>query len=212
MVELDVLRLADGPLVVAHDWHAAAAGPRLTLGEALDAFTRPPLDTVQIDCDVKLPGREDELVAALRERGLIERAMVSTMERSTLVEIARLEPTLRRGWTFPKVTRDWTRMRWATPAVLGALGLMRVRLPRIARQTLPRLGVETMWVYHPLITRRLAEAVHGAGVELIAWTVDEACRMEDLAQVGVDGICSNFPELLQNFQSSSPSSVAGGSA
>jgi glycerophosphoryl diester phosphodiesterase len=86
MIEFDVLRLRDGapglppdrrtPLVVAHDWHDAASRPILTLGEALDAFTRPPLDRVEIDCDLKLAGREDELVRALQERDLVGRAMV----------------------------------------------------------------------------------------------------------------------------------------
>ena len=75
MIELDVLWLPDGhpkapaaersPLVVAHDWHDARRREPLTLTEALDAFTRPPLDRVEIDCDVKLPGREEELAAAL---------------------------------------------------------------------------------------------------------------------------------------------------
>ncbi len=58
-----------------------------TLGEVLEAFTRAPLDTVEIDCDLKLPGREQELVDGLREHGLIERAMVSTMYVESLIEI-----------------------------------------------------------------------------------------------------------------------------
>ena len=68
------------PLVVAHDWADAERRTPLTLTEALDAFLEPPLDQVEIDLDIKLPGREEEIVEALRERGLIERAMVSTME------------------------------------------------------------------------------------------------------------------------------------
>ena len=60
------------PLVVAHDWHDAERRTPLTLTEALDAFPEPPLDRVEIDLDIKLPGREEELVAALRERDLIE--------------------------------------------------------------------------------------------------------------------------------------------
>ena len=58
--------------MVAHDWHDARSREPLTLAEALDAFTRPPLDRVEIDCDVKLPGREEELAAALEERDLLE--------------------------------------------------------------------------------------------------------------------------------------------
>ncbi len=78
---------------------------------------------------MKLPGREDELAEALRERGLVERSMVSTMELSTLEHLRRLEPDLRRGWTYPKVTRDWTARRWAVPLVLAGLLVMRRRRP-----------------------------------------------------------------------------------
>jgi glycerophosphoryl diester phosphodiesterase len=206
MIELDVLWLRDGkpqipaaersPLVVAHDWPDAERRRPLTLVEALDAFTRSPLDSVEVDLDLKLAGREDEVVEALRERDLVPRSMVSTMEHASLTEIDRLEPGLRRGWTFPKVTRDWTSKRWATPLVLAAMVAMRRRLPRLAARELPRLGVGSMWVYHPLITRGLVEVVHDAGAELIAWTVDDACRMKDLAALGVDGICSNDPRLF----------------
>ncbi len=114
-IELDVLWTRDGhprlpaaersPLVVAHDWGDAERRTPLTLGEALDAFGSPPLDRVEVDLDIKLPGREEELVEALRERGLLARAMVSTMELSSLARIRRLEPDLRRGWTYPRVTQ-----------------------------------------------------------------------------------------------------------
>ena len=81
----------------------------------LDAFTRPPLAGVQIDCDLKIAGREDEVVAALRERGLIERAAISTMEVSSLRALRDLSPGLPLGWTLPKVTRDWNSTPWAKP-------------------------------------------------------------------------------------------------
>src|SRR6188768_2936336 len=91
-IELDVLWLRDShlpleqraPLVVAHDWGDAERRTPLQLTEALDAFLEPPLDQVEIDIDIKLPGREEEIANALRERGLIERAMISTMELYSL--------------------------------------------------------------------------------------------------------------------------------
>jgi glycerophosphoryl diester phosphodiesterase len=205
-IEFDVLWRPDGhpkmeaaersPLVVAHDWRDARRRSPLTLTEALDAFTRAPLGRVEIDCDVKLPGREEELAEALAERGLLERAMVSTMELSTLERLRRLEPDLRRGWTYPKVSRDWTSKRWAFPLVLAGLALMRRRAPALAAGELPRMGVEAMWVYHPVITPRLVASTRGAGVELIAWTVDDLKTMRRLAEIGVDGICSNDPRLF----------------
>jgi glycerophosphoryl diester phosphodiesterase len=205
-IELDVLWTRDGhprlaaaertPLIVAHDWHDAERREPLTLAEALDAFTKPPLDRVEIDLDIKLPGREEEIVAAVRERGLLERAMVSTMELYTLAKIGALEPGLRRGWTYPKVTKDWASKRWAKAPMLGALAWMRQRLPGLAARELPKMEVEAMWVYHPLVSRQLAKITGLAKVELIAWTVDDASRMSKLVAAGVDGICSNDPRLF----------------
>ncbi len=208
-IELDVLWTPDGdprfpaaergPLVVAHDWHDAARREPLTLGEALDAFTLPPLLQVEVDLDIKLPGREEEIVGAVDVRGLTERAMVSTMERSTLARIRELEPRLRRGWTYPKVTKDWASKRWAKAPMIAALAWMRERLPGIAARELPRLGVDAMWVYHPLVSRRLVRVVEAAEVELIAWTVDDLPRMRKLVAAGVKGICSNDPRLFDEL-------------
>jgi glycerophosphoryl diester phosphodiesterase len=209
-IELDVLWTRDGhpriaaaertPLIVAHDWRDAERREPMTLGEGLDAFLRPPMDRVEIDLDLKLPGREEEIVAALRERDLLERAMVSTMELSTLARVRELEPALRRGWTYPKVKRDWASKRWAKAPMLAALVWMRERLPGVAARELPRLGVESIWVYHPLVSRRLARITELTGVELIAWTVDSLPRMRKLLAAGVDGICSNDPRLFEGLR------------
>ena len=94
------------------------------------------------------------------------------------------------------MTKDWASKRWAKAPMFGALAWMRQRLPGLAARELPRMGVEAMWVYHPLASRRLARITDLAGVELIAWTVDDAARMNKLLAVGVDGICSNDPRLF----------------
>jgi len=206
-IELDVIWLQDAhlpleerhPLVVAHDWEDAARRTPLKLTEALDAFLEPPLDRVEINLDLKLPGREEEVVAALQERGLIERAMISTMEMHTLKRILELQPALRRGWTFPKTSRDWRKKPWARPILPVALRGMRMQLPGLAAQKLPQFGVFAMWVYHPLVSARLARICDLAGVELIAWTVDEEKQMRKLVELGVTGLVSNDPRLFQRI-------------
>ncbi len=218
MIELDVLRprseFLDGdwrravagpvaggasPLLVAHDWGDAARREPLTLHEVLDAFTRAPLDRVELDCDLKIAGREDEVVAALRQRGLVERASISTMEVSSLRVLRGLDPGLRLGWTVPRVTRDWNSIPWAKPLVVAGLVSLRRRLPGHVRRQAPGLGVSSIWAYDPVITARLARACHDEGVELIAWTVDDLPRMRRLSALGVDGICTNDPRLFADL-------------
>jgi glycerophosphoryl diester phosphodiesterase len=216
MVELDVLRprsdfAADddwrraeagpvaepgGPLLTAHDWGDARRREPLELGDTLDAFAVSPLDGVRLDLDLKLAGREDEVVAALRERDLVGRAAISTMEVPSLRELRRLEPALRLGWTIPRIRRDWNSIPWAKPLVLAGLVSLRLRLPGVVRRVAPQLGVASLWAYHPVITRRLVDACRDAGLELIAWTVDDLERMRRLAELGVDGICTNDPRLF----------------
>jgi len=196
MVELDVLRAKEGKLIVAHDFEDALARRPMDLTEALDLFLEPPLDRVEIDCDLKLAGREAELAGAIEGRGLLERAMVSTQEIDSLRKLRQLEPDLRLGWTFPKTKRDWTQYGWAQPALKAGLATLRRRYPSILAKKAPELQVDAVWVYHPIITRRAVETAAELGVELIAWTVDDPGRMRELLAMGVGGICSNDPRLF----------------
>jgi glycerophosphoryl diester phosphodiesterase len=196
MVELDVLREQEGRLIVAHDFDDALRRQPMDLTEALDLFLEPPLDEVEIDCDLKLAGREAELVGALEGRGLVERAMVSTQEIDSLRKLRQLEPELRLGWTFPKTKRDWTQYGWARPALKAGLSALRRRYPSILAKQAPELQVDAVWVYHPIITAKAVDVAHELGLELMAWTVDDAGRMRELLAMGVDGICSNDPRLF----------------
>lgn len=187
---------ASGPLLVAHDWGDAGRREPLTLGQALDALLQPPLDHLRFDLDLKVAGREDEIVAAIAERGLLDRAMVSTMEVGSVAWLRDHAPELDRGWTLPKVSRDWAASTLLRPVFLAGAASLRARLPRQVARRAPELGAWAVWIYHPLITQRLIDSAHGAGVQVIAWTVDDAARIAELAALGVDGICTNDPRLL----------------
>ncbi len=212
MIELDVLWTEDGhpsidpakrtELVVAHDWEAAAraedAGQKLTLDAALEAFTRAPLDQVKINLDIKLPGRDDEVIEAVRRHGLLDRSSISTMEISTLKRLAEIAPELSLGWTVPKVTKDWLGMpKVIRPALAMGLASVRVRTPGQVRRGLPDLAVDSVWAFFGVVTPRLVDTVHDAGKKLYVWTVDDPKRIESLTQLGVDGIVSNDPLLLK---------------
>ncbi len=197
MIEIDVLRAKEGKLIVAHDYQDALVRKPMDLTEALDLFLEPPLDQVEIDCDLKLAGREAELAGALSGRGLLERAMVSTQEVQSLVKLRQLEPDLRLGWTYPKTRRDWTQYGWAQPAVKAAISALRRRYPGLLAKRGPELRIQAVWVYHQIITTKAIEAARQVGVELIAWTVDDAKRIGELIDMGVDSICTNDPRLFE---------------
>jgi glycerophosphoryl diester phosphodiesterase len=77
---------------------------------------------------------------------------------------------------------------------------MRRRFPKTLLREAPELEVDAVWVYHQIVTRRLVEAAEEAGVELIAWTVDDLDRMVELLGMGVHGVCSNDPRLFDQAE------------
>ena len=195
MIEFDVLRTLDGRLVLAHDHEDAAEREPLTLEEGLDHFAGEAYAGVELDVDMKLPGYEAEVIEGLLKRGLGERSLVSTMFTDSLDRLGELAPGLRRGWSVPRVKRNWMRSPLAVPAYAIAR-VMRARLPRQAAARIRDGGCEAIMAHQILVSGRLVRAVHGAGGQLYVWTVDDVARIQALERLGVDGVISNDPRLF----------------
>ncbi len=56
-------------------------------------------------------------------------------------------------------------------------------------------GATILWQERTLVDRPLVDAVRGAAMQLIVWTVDDPADMEGLLALGVDAICTNRPEI-----------------
>ncbi|MEA2481408.1 MAG: glycerophosphoryl diester phosphodiesterase, partial [Thermoleophilaceae bacterium] len=162
MIEFDVLRLPEGRLVLAHDLTDATERTPPTLAEGLDHFAGEAYAGVELDVDLKLPGYEREVVEGIVARDLTGRVLISSQYTESLVEIGRLEPRIRRGWSVPKVRRDYTRS-WLAPAAYAVLQVMRRRLPAQAAALIGAGGAEALMAHHLLVSGRLVDAVRGAG-------------------------------------------------
>jgi glycerophosphoryl diester phosphodiesterase len=195
MIEFDVLRTPDGRLVLAHDYEDAASRDPLGLEEGLDHFAGEAYAGVQLDVDMKLPGYERDVADGLFERGLAERSLVSTMYTESLDRLGELAPGLRRGWSVPRVRRNYLRSPLALPAY-GIARVMRARLPRQAAARIRAGGCEAIMANQVLVSGRLVEMVHAAGGEIYVWTVDDARRIRSLEALGVDGVITNDPRLF----------------
>jgi glycerophosphoryl diester phosphodiesterase len=195
MIEFDVLLTRDGRLVLAHDYADAGKREPISLEEGLDHFAGEAYATVELDVDLKLPGYEREVVDGLRERGLLDRVLVSSTYLESLELLGELAPGLRRGWSVPRASRDYTKSVFALPAY-AVLRYMRARLPRRAAAGLRAGRFEAVMAHWRLVSPRLVEAVRGAGGQLYVWTVDDRERIGRLAALGVDGVITNDPRLF----------------
>lgn len=50
----------------------------------------------------------------------------------------------------------------------------------------------------PLVTRRFVAATHRAGKQVHVWTVNDTAAMHDLLSIGVDGIITDRPDMLND--------------
>ena len=198
MIELDVLRAQEGRLIVAHDHHDALMRKPMDLAEALDLFLEPPLDEVEIDCDLKLAGREAELAGRARGpwAGRAGDGLDDGGREPAQAPPARARPAPRLDLSEDPPRLDPIRLGRAPPSGPASRRSAAASRPSCEKKG-PELGVNAVWAYHPIITPRLVDAAQRVGVELIAWTVDDAERMRELLDMGVDGICSNDPRLFE---------------
>ncbi|MGA7396216.1 MAG: glycerophosphodiester phosphodiesterase, partial [Solirubrobacterales bacterium] len=136
--------------------------------------------------------------ALIRKHDLTDRTTISTMEISVVKAMAHLAPDLSLGWTVPKVTRDWlSKPVWMKPALLAGLASVRARMPRQVRRGIEELQVESLWAFYGVVSPGLVRVTRDAGVRLNVWTIDDPLIIEKMVDLGVDGICSNDPRLLQ---------------
>jgi glycerophosphoryl diester phosphodiesterase len=198
MIEFDVLREEHGDgLILAHDW-ADAAGRESphTLQEALAYLSSEPFTGIELNVDLKLPGYERRVLDALRDRGLLGRALISTQHEESLRVLRACEPGARLGWSVPKLRRDPFRSRATRLPAFVALQVFRVVLPARAARAIRAGLCDALMVHWRLVTPRLVRRVLGAGGEVYVWTVDDVHRLRALEALGVTGAITNDPRLF----------------
>ncbi len=190
-VELDARRAADGVVVVHHD--ACLDDRRLlaemsseelpayipSLSEALEAC-----EGMNVNIEIKnLPDDpdydEDHLVADA-VAGLVqaylgpERALITSFNIDAVDRIRAVDPSIPCGWLLYEMT---------DPA--SAIG---------------RAAAHEMKTIHPwdvLVDVNFINRAHAAGLLVNVWTVDDPERMAQLVEMGVDGICTNVPDVAR---------------
>ncbi len=200
MIEFDVLPEAQGErLLLAHDYDGAARPSPLTLEQGLSHLASAAFSGIEFDVDLKLPGYELRVLAALRDYGLLDRVLISSQYRASLAVIRGAEARVRLGWSVPKLRRDPSRS-WAliVPA-LAAMHVARVVLPGLASREIRSGRCDALMSHWRLVTPRLVRSVRAAGGELYVWTVDDLPRLRELERLGVTAAITNDPRLFASL-------------
>jgi glycerophosphoryl diester phosphodiesterase len=185
LVELDV---APG-LVVAHD----PGEPGIPLGEALDLLAQ---HRVGIHVDVKRPGYERDVLAAIDDRGLRSRVLVSTAYAAVGRRVRALAPELPVAIGYPRDRYRLSRWSWpggvTRPGAAALRAAMPARIPLLLR--LSRANV--LALHHTLCSGAAIAAAHRLGAPVLVWTVDDPVAAARFIALGADGIVADEPKKV----------------
>ena len=189
MVELDVRLTADGAVVVHHD--AEVPGVGLIYQSPVSALPEwvPLLEAAMVACEgmdvnVEIKANPQEVdagtapalaaaVAALvDEGGYLDRVIVSSFAMTTIDAVRLAQPNLPTAWL---IGQGWDAMRACEQAA--------------AR------GHVALHPWHLLVSAELIDRAHELGLAVNTWTCDEADHMAQMADWGIDGICTNVPDV-----------------
>lgn len=194
-IEIDVQCSSDGVPILMHD-HAVdrttngtGEVAKLTLAElkALDAGGEPPPALAEVleltrgnallVCEIKQPSIEHRIAEVVLESEALDDVMV---------------------WSFfPQALNG---MRTAEPRIPAAL-LVSERhtdaLPTL-RETAVSIGIQGLSIYHEGVNEDALRLCRRSGLALYTWTADDPAAIDRMIEVGVDGICSNYPDRVND--------------
>lgn len=184
-IELDIHATADGIPVIIHDASLGrtagvdALVTDLTLADVRTVAPSVPTfvevlervgSAVHLDIEVKQAGIERGVLDALA-RYPETRWSISSFDWSVLAAFRALDPVCDLWLLSPSLTDDLL----------------------IAAQ---RIGATAAAISAPAITEDTVHRVHDAGLKLMAWTVNDVDRAEELDRWGTDAFCTDAPQAF----------------
>jgi glycerophosphoryl diester phosphodiesterase len=194
-IELDVHATGNGIVVVNHDPvpHGTPEDPALA-GRAIAELTWKQLRTFSIAPNTGIPSLaqvlrtvppEVRVYIEIKGRG-IERQVVETISASRHPDRCAVH-----GFDHRMVRTALGLM----PGLAGGILSSSYLIDTVS--ALRAAGARDYWIWRELADESLCREVHAAGGRVIVWTVDDPRHAAELGQMGVDGICTNDPELMR---------------
>jgi glycerophosphoryl diester phosphodiesterase len=124
-------------------------------------------------------GVEHAVVAALRDQNASARVVILSFDPSALDSIHRMDSTMMTGLLCEHPSND------------------------LVERTV-RAGARQLVAAGELITSPVVEKAHRAGLQVVAWTINDPEQMRRLIAAGVNGIITDFPDRLLSVLSEDP--------
>jgi len=192
-VELDVRRTADGQTAIHHDAH-------LPDGRLIATVERADLPAEVPDLDEALAACAGLGVNIEIKNLVIEPDYDAThwLSQAVVDAVARADPpisALVSSFDIDAIDR----VRALAPSLPTALLTFVLDDPAAVIAECAARHHRALHPFDRTVDRSLVEVAHAHGLAVNVWTVDLPDRIAALAEMGVDGICTNVPDLARHI-------------
>ena len=140
--------------------------------------------------------RPEDLVAALlqviAEAQVASRVTIQSFDWRTLQIVQQQRPTIETVYLTAKGVSPYNVGSPGAPTPWTAGLALLDSIPRSVKAA----GGSIWSPYHPELTREALDEAHTLGLRVVVWTVDAAEDMRRLIEWGVDGVISDYPDLV----------------
>lgn len=191
-IELDVHATRDGVLVVHHDPTLTIRRGERTEAVSIAALTAEQVAEYRLGADDRIPTLRELFVLVGAQAQLFVEVKAANTEALVAALLDEYPGARSAVHAFDhRIPVGVRALRPATP-----IGLLSASYPLDIRGVLASSHATAFWQHAELIDESLVVAAHEAGVQLIAWTVNSAPHARQLAAWGVDGICTDVPDVI----------------
>lgn len=198
-IELDVRWTVDDIAVVFHDPSITRnnrkiavkklAADELIRLKARDKIRVPLLsevlqwakDRVPLVFDIKDTRRENQFIDLIEEHGFHPDSVFSSFRLSLIGKIKALRPEWQTAWIIGNSGSTAARRLLVGPIITRAV----------------RWGVGALHFHHSWIASELLARCHGEKMRVAAWTVDAPAEIGKFAELGVDAVITNVPDVAR---------------
>ena len=175
-----------------------------TLAEVAALVRKSGNTTVRFDIETKIsPLAEDTvppdvfvatLVKALREAGIAERTAIQSFDWRTLAIVQKTAPEVGTIYLTSENSTVWRTKPEPSPWFAG-LKLVDHggSLPRMVKA----MGGKIWSPFFRDMTPEMFQEAHALGLEVVVWTVNERADIDRMLALGVDGIISDYPNIVR---------------
>ncbi len=185
-VELDLQTTADGDFVVFHDRNLPDGTPVLRT-------TTSTVRAIRLADGSPIPTLEAALTALAGVEVFVE---AKTLPRGAMRSLLDVFASWRGAVHVHSFDhRVIARLRHLDHRI--SLGVLSCSYPIDPVRQVRDAGATTLWQEACFVDEALVRTCRQSDIAVVAWTVNEAAEALRLRELGVDGICGNYPERLR---------------